>query len=74
MEILDEGFESGRIQQKGHGRLAGFEFLVGYDDHQREILFDFVRAEISAKMFPRDKRRCSNEQWIEVRQGRYGVC
>lgn len=32
-EILDEGFESERIQQVAHGCLAGFEFLVGYDEH-----------------------------------------
>jgi len=54
-KILDEGFELGRIEQKSHGCLARFEFLVGYNDHQRYILFDFVRAEISAKIFAQDK-------------------
>lgn len=54
-KILDEGFESGRIQQKGHSVCVGFEFLVWDDDHQRHILFNFVRAEISAKIFAQDK-------------------
>lgn len=32
-KFQDEGLESGRIQQKGHGRLSGFEFLVGDCEH-----------------------------------------
>jgi hypothetical protein len=54
-KILDEGFESGRIQQEGHGCFSRFELVVGYDDHQRCSFFDFVRAEISAKIFTRNK-------------------
>ena len=32
-KIQDEGLESNRIQQVGHGRLAGFNFSVGDGEH-----------------------------------------
>lgn len=32
-KLLDEGFESGRIQKVLHGCLAGFELLVGDCEH-----------------------------------------
>lgn len=48
-------------------------FLWGITSIKGHLLFYIVRSEISAKMFSRDKRRCSNEQWIEARQSRHGV-
>ena len=38
-KIQDEGLESGRIQQEGHGCLSRFEFLMGYDEHGWCLLF-----------------------------------
>jgi hypothetical protein len=44
-KILDEGFESVRIQKVGHGCLTGFEFLEGYGGHGWCLLWEFVRSE-----------------------------
>ena len=44
-KLLDEGFESGRIQQEGHGVCVGFELLVGDGEHVVCLLWMFVRSE-----------------------------
>ena len=48
-KLLDEGFESGRIQQVGHGIRVGFNFLRGYDEHGRRLLWLFVRSQGGTK-------------------------
>lgn len=44
-KILDEEFESGRIQQEGHGVCVGFELLVRDGEHVVCLLWMFVRSE-----------------------------
>lgn len=41
---MDEGSESGRIQQVLHGCLMGFEFLVRDGEHVVCLLWMFVRS------------------------------
>ena len=57
-KLLDEGFESCRIQQVLHGRLAGFEFLVGYGEHGGGLLWMFVRSEKESRESRQTVFRC----------------